>query len=184
MQWPSILRQGLSPALAVGVIAASILTAVTTKSDQAPAEVSMADAHNTQDLHALWTARAGRFASGVDAAHLHEAGDIPGGAWVETRAEPAVVGSTYGKLIVTRDFGPSDEADANDIIARPNDHLVAVSVGFKPFTGAAGEWVWARFSPDGKLIDQKGALPAPEKLAAIAAAYCSTPFPGETAARS
>ena len=184
MQWPSILRQGLSPALAVGVIAASIVTAVTTKPDISPAGAALTDAQSSQDPHALWKAGTGKVGSAVEAEFLHETGDTAGSAWVETRAKPAVVGRVYGKLVVTRDFGPSDEADADDIIARPDDHLVAVSVGFKAFTGNTGEWVWARFSPDGVLLNQAGALPSPEKLAALAAAYCTAPLPSEAAARS
>lgn len=184
MQWPSVLKQGLSPALAVGVIAASIVTAVTTKPDISPADAAQSNVQNSQDLHALWTVGTGKVGPGVEADFLHDTGDITGSAWVETRAEPAVVGRVYGKLVVIRDFGPSDEADADDIIARPDDHLVAVSVGFKAFTGNTGEWVWARFSPDGELLNQTGALPSHEKLAAIAAAYCNAPLPAESAARS
>ena len=184
MQWPSILKQGLSPALAIGVIAASIVTAVTTKSQVSPADAAVAGIAYTGGMHALWTASAAKTGPAVDAAFLHETGDITGGAWVETRAEPAVVGRAYGKLVVTREFGPSDEADADDIIARPGDHLVAVSVGFKSFTGGADDWVWARFSPEGKLLDQTGDLPSADRLADIAAAYCSSPLPAEMAARS
>ena len=184
MEWPRVISQGLSPALAVGVIAASIMTAVTTKPDVVPANAAVIDAQDNQSLHALWTAGIDKVRASVDDEFLHETGDITGGAWVESRAEPAVIGQTYGKLIVSREFGPSDEADVDDIIARPDDYLVAISVGFRAFTGSSSEWVWARFTPDGKLLDQTGDMPSANQLAAVASTYCHAPLATETATRS
>jgi len=184
MQWPGIIRQGLSPALAVGVIFASLLTAMTTKSDFTPTEATFDAISDTAEIGALWQAAQDNVALPVTTEFLHETGDITGGAWVETRAEPTVVGKVYGKLVVTKDFGPSDEADANDILARPNEHIVAVSVGFKPFAGGSDSWFWARFSPDGRLLDTTGEMPSADQLAAIATAHCSVPLGQELAARS
>lgn len=184
MQWPRVISQGLSPALAIGVIAASIMTAVTTKPDGVPASAAAIDAKESQSFHALWTAGVGKARASVNDEFLHETGDITGGAWVESRAEPAVISQTYGKMIVSREFGPSDEADVDDIIARPDDYLVAISIGFRAFTGSSGEWVWARFSPDGKLLDQTGDMPSANQLAAIASTYCHAPLATEAATRS
>lgn len=184
MYWPSILRQGLTPALATGIIVASIITAVTTKSQIAPASKALSASSSTEH-HQLWDAAgAAPLALPVSEQFLHETGDITGGAWAETRAEPAVVGQVYGKLIVTREFGPSDEADADDILLDPANHLVAVSIGFKPFAGQAKDWFWARFTPNGELIDETGIMPSQQQLASIAAAHCSSPLPEEIAARS
>ena len=184
MQWPGILRQGLSPALAVGIIAASIVTAVTTKSDFVPAENLFSNHQGTTDTRALWQAASASVAAPVTEAYLNETGDITGGAWVETTAAVSTVGRVYGKLVVTREFGPSDESDARDIIERPGDHIVAVSIGFKPFVGENDHWFWARFSPDGRLIDTTGQMPSAEQLASIATAFCSVPLASEVAARS
>ena len=180
MPLPGIVKQGLMPLIATGVIAASVFSAVTTKSG-----LRVAGGMNEHaELHELWRAGAAETALPIDAALLAETGDSVGASWVETRAAPSTVGRVYGKLVVAREFGPSDEADADDIVLRPEKYLVAISIGFRPYTAGADNWIWARFAPNGALLNKTGGLPSPDQLASLANAYCSAPLASEAASRS
>ena len=182
MQWPGIIRQGLSPTLAIGVIAASIFTAVTSNPGTSPANGSAAQQYDNAQVSALWSAGAAKVAAPVQISHLSEIGDTTGGAWIETYYAPATVGRVYGKLVVTREFGPSDEVDADTIINQPQAHLVAVSMGFKASTGDSKSWFRARFAPDGTVLNTTGQLPSSIEMAALANAHCSAPLSQEIAA--
>lgn len=194
MQWSRHISQGLAPAVALGIIAASILSAVTTKSAAPPA--AAASAVEAQHLFStgqltgagvartLWTAGEPALRTPVNSAYLEDVDDSQGGVWVETRAVPTVIGSTYGKLVVSREFGPSDEADAEDIIRQPHAHVVSVSMGFHPFNSGERAGVWVRFAPDGSPIDQAELAPMTDRYTGISTAQCSAPAPQERAARS
>ena len=182
MQWPGLIRQGLSPIFAIGIITASIFTAVSMKSNPPVVENLASQASNDTTAASLWNAGMAKVESPVRLADLTETGDTTGSTWIETRNTPAVVGRTFGKLVVTREFGPSDEADAVNIVGRPQDHLVAITMGFRPFAGDTKKWFWARFAPDGSLLDTTGEMPSIVYLAALADAHCSVSSPQEITA--
>jgi len=181
MPWQGMFRQGLSPILAIGIVAASIFTAVTNKPNLSSAEGSTLSTGKISTISELWKAGKAKADTPVLLANLTETGDTTGGAWVETHLSAATVGQVYGKLVVTREFGPSDEADAAQIASNPDAYLVAITLGFKPFTGDSEDWFWARFAPDGAFLDSTGQMPSATQLAALAEAYCSAPIPQEIA---
>lgn len=182
MSWSGSLRQALSPVLAIGIVAASLYTAVTHKPSLSPAVGSTLSSGSVSSAVDLWKAGEVKANSPVHLASLAETGDITGGAWIETRHAVATVGRVDGKLVVTREFGPSDEADAAQIVSMPHTHLVAITMGFKPFVSGSKDWFWARFTPDGKLLDSSGPIPSALQLAALGDADCNTPLSQEVAA--
>lgn len=183
MHWYRLIGQGIAPAVAVGIIAASVLSAVTTKSALPPGFDARAGGV-TSATQELWNAGASKLEAPVDISLLQDAADPRGGVWVETTMLQTLIGTSYGKLVVTRDFGPSEDADAHDIIRQPDAHVVAVSMAFHPFGGGQQSGIRARFAPDGALIETAEITPSPGDFAEISTAQCSAPTAEERAARS
>lgn len=181
MPWPGIITEGLIPALSIGVVGASIFVAALTKSER-PTLQATGIASDSAMIEQMWATGKDKLQQPVQAAFLGEMLDAAGGNWVESQSIPVVIGHSYGKLVVTREFGPSDEADAEDVIDQPAEHLVAVTMGFRPFAGSNG-WVSACFSPNGALLEATREMPTTHQVTAAAAAQCEALLLREGAAR-
>ncbi len=184
MQCPGIVKQGLSPILAIGVITASIFTAVTNQPSLQSVESNPQGVDDNSQVTSLWQAGTALVGAPVKSADLMDVANVSSDAWVETRYTPATVGQVFGKLVVTRELGPSDEADATQIAQHPQAHLVAVRMKFKPGSGENERWLQARFMPNGKVLNHTGAIPFEAELAMLHSAHCSLPLPEKVAAKS
>ncbi len=174
MWWPGLIKQGAVPFLAAGVMIAGVMTAIANKSAEPTATSTVSSSVGVEATSAMWLA-AEKFARGpIDPDQITETLGHDR-QWVETNAVPTIVGDQPGKLVITREFGSSEDWDADDIIENPEALLQSVVLGFRPFNEADGVWYWARFEPDGAVKTNGAQLPLAGWYAYAGGVQCVAP---------
>lgn len=93
------------------------------------------------------------------------------GDWYDYFSVPARIGGQDGKLVIARDFGASDDADAAALLRSPRPAFRAVMIGFKPATPDSG-WLWARYDASGTRLSAAGGNSQAMALRQQAEAQC------------
>ena len=71
------------------------------------------------------------------------------GRWFDDHTATAIVGGQVGELIVTRNFGSSEDADVSLLRISGPEKIQSVTIGFRP--AAADQWFWARYDTEGNV---------------------------------
>ncbi|MGY9055223.1 MAG: hypothetical protein ACKVGZ_06395 [Alphaproteobacteria bacterium] len=172
MLWQDIAKQVAIPTLAFGIITAIIFTVQSTKPNKLSAyEVSSTVDRAENFSEQLWEAGLKDVHYPVEFDLLTESAGASA-TWVETRSMPAVVGHQAGKLVITREFGPSEDTDATDVARDSNRLLRSVTLGFRAFSDIEAKWRWAKFTPTGEVKIAPDGAPLTGHIASLTTAHC------------
>jgi|GEM_PF-6541513 len=162
-----IRRAGIAAAIAIAIAGTGLAMAVTADRAATPLASGTQAQNPAKDL---WVVAEGLLAEPVRLSTLSETTSV-GGHWFDHYTVPVVVAGEAGTMTIARSFGASDETDISALLAGFRPTLHEVTVGFRP-DGGEQSWFWARYTPDGALLNTTDGRVASSAFHATADGQC------------
>ena len=148
MHWSYFTKSLIAASLTICVTIAAVVVAIASKENGAtePALTSPAE----RQANTLWASVVVLLDNPVDPLSLQET-DSVAGRWIDVTREETMVDGIVGTMVITRDFGSTEDVDARQLLQNVAPRAHAITVGFRPVAAHNQRWFWARFAADGKV---------------------------------